>query len=56
MMTDNIVQFPTAYEPEQPQPNVVRIMLPEPPKPYLGWLVAVVCGVASFVMVTALLS
>ncbi|WP_299356089.1 hypothetical protein [uncultured Shimia sp.] len=59
-MSDNIVQFPTAYEPyeAQPQPVSVRVVLTPPPAPFLtplGVLVAVLAGVVTFVAVSALI-
>ena len=60
-MTDNIINFPTAYEPsDEPQEQVIRIVIdtPEaPPQPAIkgvGLILAVLCGVVSWLAVSAL--
>ena len=59
MTEDNIIPFPPIYEtPPQaaPEPIVIRIVTPPAPARYgAGWLFAAVCGVVSFVVVTALI-
>ena len=58
---DNVIQFPTHHEPEPeqaPEPLVIRVVVDVPEQPAitpLGVLVAVLCSVASFMLVTALL-
>jgi hypothetical protein len=55
-MTDNVVQFPTAYEtPPQAAPEPIEVTPPAPARYGAGWLFAVVCGVVSFLAVTALI-
>ena len=61
-MTDNIINFPTAYEPEpdEPQEQVIRIVIetPEaPPQPAItgvGLILAVMCGVNSLLVMSTL--
>ena len=59
MTGDNIIPFPTTYEtPPQaaPEPIVIRkVTPPAPPRYGAGWLFAAVCGVVSFLVVTALI-
>jgi hypothetical protein len=60
MTEDNIIPFPTTYE-TTPQavyePLTIRIeVTPRAPARYgAGWLFAAVCGVVSFLVVTALI-
>ncbi len=63
-MTDNVVPFPTTFDPEpcEPQePQVIRIVIdaPEtPPQPAItgvGLILALLCGAVSFLLVSALI-
>lgn len=57
----NVIQFPGTHEaePVEPQPIVIRVSMEVPePKPAstgMGVLVALLCGIATFVIVSALL-
>jgi hypothetical protein len=60
MTEDNIIPFPNTNEaPPQaaPEPIVIRIEVtpPAPARYGAGWLFAAVCGVVSFLVVTALI-
>ena len=69
----NVIQFPNGYDPEpdfnivemyeeclnrRAEPQVIRVVLPDPPppNPATGALVAVACFVIAFAVVTAALS
>ncbi|MEP1200158.1 hypothetical protein [Tateyamaria sp.] len=56
----NVVQFPTEYEPPEPQPEPVVIQVtvapPQPASVAAGVLWFVVCGVVWFAVVYSLLA
>ena len=56
MTEDNIIPFPTTHE-APPEPLTIRIEVtpPAPARYGAGWLFAAVCGVVSFLVVTALI-
>ncbi len=56
MTEGNIIPFPTIHE-TPPEPLTIRIEVtpPAPARYGAGWLFAAVCGVVSFLVVTALI-